>query len=159
MRLATALKGRSSASALPLRTRRPVWPIATPARISPTTTGTVSRLTPETIGPTRLHATISARIPKLTPRPAEEIWQRDGTTILRDDQQAQTMFGGIIATRDALAECIEEARSNPTSAPLYPELFDPTEALDAKLTAFYEMAGSFRSSSERSPTKATNAFR
>ena len=72
--------------------------------------------------------------------PAEEIWQRDGTMILREDQLAQTMFGEIIAARDALADRIDEARSNPTSAPLYPELFNPTEALDAKLTAFHEMA-------------------
>ena len=50
------------------------------------------------------------------------------------------MFGEIIAARDALADCIEEPRSNPMSAPLYPELFNPTETLDAKLTAFYEMA-------------------
>jgi hypothetical protein len=73
--------------------------------------------------------------------PAEEVWQRDSSTILREDQEAQAMFEEIIAARDALADCIEEARSNPTSAPLYPELFEPTEVLDAKLTAFYEMAG------------------
>ena len=46
--------------------RRPVCPTATPAAISPTTTGTVSRVALASSGPTRPQATISVRIPNVT---------------------------------------------------------------------------------------------
>ena len=71
--------------------------------------------------------------------PAEEMWQREGSTTLRDDQEAQTTFGEVLAARDALAEAIDAATRTPTSAPPYPELFDPITTLDVKITAFREM--------------------
>ena len=45
---------------------RPVRPSSTPAAISPTTTGTASRVALASSGPTRPQATISVRIPNVT---------------------------------------------------------------------------------------------
>ena len=74
-------------------------------------------------------------------RPAEKLWQRDGPTILRRDWQAQHMFGDVLIARDYLAERIAETRQSTTAnAPLYPELFGPTKALDVLMIEFYRVA-------------------
>src|SRR4029078_5172532 len=56
----------SSGGAFWRTSRRPVWPITMPAAISPTTTGTASRVALDSSGPTRPAATMSVRIPNVT---------------------------------------------------------------------------------------------
>lgn len=100
-------------------------------------------------------------------KPAEQVWQLEGSAILQADEGGRE-FGAVLAARDELAEQVVDAWSlvsgetgpwpaakwaalarqrarapqpaTTLTAPVFPELLDPTTVLEERIDAFYETA-------------------